>query len=112
MNPAFKIHFNIILQFLLMCVTWCHAVRSSEVLYAFYISVVCYMFSFSLNLVALLFGEEETILHSVFVAFLFCFFFLNPNILLCILFSKVSQLKLKGALFLKQSSRWPPIPNS
>jgi hypothetical protein len=42
--------------------------------------------------VALLFGDEETIWHSVYVAFLFCFFFLNPNILLCTLFSDVSQL--------------------
>jgi hypothetical protein len=91
MNPALKIHFNIILQFLLMCVTWFHALRS-EVLYAFCISFVCYMLCFSLNLVALLFGEKETIWHSVFVAFLFCFFFLNPNILLCTLFSDVSQL--------------------
>jgi hypothetical protein len=88
--PALKIHFNIILQFLPMFVTCCHAVRSSEFLYAFYISFVCYMFCFSLNLVALLFGEEETIWHSV--AFLFCFFFLNPNILLCALFSNISQL--------------------
>ena len=58
----------------------------------FCISFVCYIFCFSLNLVALLFGEEETIWHSVFVAFLFRFFFPNPNILICTLFSSISQL--------------------